>query len=42
MTLEDYEMQRRLTKREAEEIQELEVAIENKVQAISIGAVRNL
>ena len=42
MTLEDYEMQRRLTKREAEEIQELEVAIENKVQAISIGAVGNL
>ena len=39
VTLEEYEKQRRMTKKETEDMQELEVAIENKVQAISIGVV---
>ena len=39
MSLEEYEMQRRMTKKETEDLQEVEVAIENKVQAISIGVI---
>ena len=39
MSLEEYEMQRRMTKKETEDLQEVEVAIENKIQAISIGVI---
>lgn len=39
ISLEEYEMQRRMTKKETEDLQEVEVAIENKVQAISIGVI---